>query len=165
MGTAKQGKYDGTRDDIRIVAPGTITPDPTYAERPLSWFLGRHVKKKFPVEDGSERAELMWVHVTGRLHNKLHGVLECCPKLCDLKAGSRAIVSRDEILMVLLTKEEWFAEIELLLREGSYTNEFLGEPKAENGLTFLYSLGAYSPRFALTLWKNFDGHSGPLAEQ
>lgn len=150
-------------DDIRILAPGVLKPDPIYAARPLKWFKGRHVKKSFPAGDGSNRAEHMWIRITGYKGSQLVGVLDSDPTLCNLTPGGKVILRRDEILMVHHSENEWLAELDALLKKDSYTNEFLGEPTVENGLLDLYRMGLFSPTFALTSWRDFDGSTRPLA--
>lgn len=68
----------------------------------LPWFVNRTVKAGFPIREGSERCEWMWVEVTGSGEGQLTGKLVNHPVVArHLSWGQAVTFPIDRVLDVL----------------------------------------------------------------
>lgn len=77
-------------------------PNPEYyCNKPIDWFIGKHVKMGFPTKNEKHPVEHMWVLVTDKLDSddcELQGVLDNDPVLTDqYAAGDGVGFSRKEV--------------------------------------------------------------------
>ena len=78
-------------------------PDPLWARAPVSWFVGKWVKKGFTTKDGTHNTEHLWVYVTGTIgKDVLTGPIENEPVYnVGVQYGEGAWVRLHEIETVL----------------------------------------------------------------
>ena len=126
-----------------------------YTRRPLEWFIGRNVKMAF--QSATSAVEYMWVNVKHVDGDELVGALTNEPSFVEnLQLGDTIRLRRTQIVMVVLSLEEWMEDLNALLSEGDYFNRLLGYPKEGEGIEIAHSLG-HSPRIALDRWRDWDG--------
>lgn len=140
--------------NIRLVHETAFSPDPTYAKKPLDWYVGRNVKIGFQSHEGE--VEYMWVKVTGINSPNLVGQLDNEPLNCThLALGDRVDLSRLQIVQVDLTETEWWEEVSIHLVEADNFNRHLGTPNKKTGFGKFYDLN-FTPRQALNRWKTWQ---------
>ncbi len=135
--------------NVRWVHESTMSPDPTYARKPLAWYVSRFVKIGFQSHEG--KVEYMWVIVTGIESPNLIGQLDNEPLHCNLTLKDRVVLSRLQIVAVRLTEDEWWEEMFMLRANDDYFNRHLGTPSPENGFGNFYD-AQFTPRQALSRW-------------
>jgi hypothetical protein len=144
-------------NNVRLVHEDAIMPDPSYARRPLEWFLGRCVKLAFQGDCG--RIEHMWVEVNGVTEANLTGIIANEPLFVGhISHGDPVNFSRCEIEAVDLTEREWWDEVFMLRARNDFFNRHLGSPTKESGFVGFYG-EHFTPRQALARWVKWQPHN------
>jgi hypothetical protein len=142
--------------NIRVLPPGIIAPDSLYATKPMTWFVGRSVKKAFPTNDRQCTDEHMWVAITHYDGDKLFGWLDSDPVIVeDMNYGDPVTLTRESIEAVTLSREEWQEELHQLWSTPDDTIEY---PDDIDGVQEAYDHG-WTPRQALRWWKDIKAHA------
>lgn len=146
-------EHSPSQSNVRLVHEEAIKPDSLYTQRPLVWFVDRHVKIAFQSADS--RVEHMWVKVHRIDGDWLVGILDSIPVFVEnLKLGHSVRLNRVQIEAVDLSLDEWRAEVADLRAEDDYFNRWLGSPSLGDGFEAAFEEGL-TPRQALKRWRDW----------